>query len=100
MIRHRLMDFATIQGELKRLTKMLVTLGQMGVVALDPPPPPSWRQVVMPGAASLIVDVTPDDADSTESADDSDDIVEMNGPTSGRRIGRPLTLGGAELPAA
>ena len=48
VIRRRLMDQPTIEGELKRLTKMLVTLGQMGVVALDPPPPPSWQQAVKP----------------------------------------------------
>ena len=52
VIRRRLMDQPTIEAELKRLTKMLVTLGQMGVVMLDPPPPPSWQQAVKPAAGA------------------------------------------------
>ena len=44
VIRRRLMDPPMIEAELKRLNKMLVTLGQMGIVVLDPPPPESWKQ--------------------------------------------------------
>src|SRR5688572_27068867 len=48
VIRRRLMDQPTVEAELKRLNKMLVTLSQMGVVALDPPPPKSWQNAVKP----------------------------------------------------
>src|SRR3954453_8284544 len=44
VIRRRLMDQPNVEAELKRLTKMLVTLDHMGVAKLDPPPPPSWQQ--------------------------------------------------------
>jgi hypothetical protein len=42
------MDQPSIEAELKRLTKMLVTLGQMGVVTLDPSRPASWQNAVKP----------------------------------------------------
>lgn len=42
VVRRRLMDQPTIAAELKRVTRMLVTLHQLGVVTLTPPPPPSW----------------------------------------------------------
>src|SRR5688572_23212407 len=48
VIRRRLMDQPTVDAELKRLTKMLVTLAHLGVAELDPPPPPSWQQAVKP----------------------------------------------------
>src|SRR3954452_1106004 len=48
VIRRRLMDQPMVERELKRLTKMLVTLAHMGVVALDPPPPASWQKAVKP----------------------------------------------------
>lgn len=49
VMRGRLMDQPTIDAELKRLTRMLVTLSQLGVVTLDPPPPRSWQEAVQPG---------------------------------------------------
>jgi len=64
VIRRRLMDPPTIEAELKRLTKMLVTLGHMNVVTLDPPAPKSWQQVSTP---------TPADAARPVDADDEDD---------------------------
>lgn len=51
VIRRRLMDQPTIEAELKRLSKMLVTLSQMGVVTLDPPPPPEWQRAAKPAGA-------------------------------------------------
>src|SRR3954464_755279 len=48
VMRQRLMDQPSVDAEIKRLTKMLVTLAQMGIVILDPPPPPSWQQLVKP----------------------------------------------------
>src|SRR5688572_18901464 len=73
VIRRRLMDQPTVEGELKRLTKMLVTLAQMGVAVLDPPPPASWQQAVKPAGAALPVaggaeDAETDDGESTEPA--------------------------------
>lgn len=76
VIRRRLMDGPTIEAELKRLTKMLVTLSRMGIIVLDPPPPASWQQAVEP-AAGLSAGVESEDAASTESSDDSEDTVEM-----------------------
>src|SRR5690606_31491446 len=63
VIRQRLMDAGQIQGELKRLTRMLVTLHEMEVVVLDPPPPQSWRDAVKPK----------DHPSRTQAADDADD---------------------------
>ena len=59
------MDFPTIEGELKRLDKMLVTLSQMGIVVLDPPPPASWLQASTEPA--------PIDAEPAEAIDDGED---------------------------
>ena len=97
VIRHRLMDAPMIDAELKRLNKMLVTLGQLGIVALNPPPPESWRQPVA-GAA-------PGDGKSAEisgPADDSDDAVdsEIAKPQSFSDLKGRLTLGDAALSAA
>jgi hypothetical protein len=49
VIRRRLMDQPTIDAEIKRLTKMLVTLAQMNVVTLDPPAPEAWKNAIKPG---------------------------------------------------
>lgn len=48
VMRRRLMDLPSVEAEQKRLTKMLVTLAQMGVVTLDPPPPQSWKNAAKP----------------------------------------------------
>ena len=76
VIRRRLMDPPTIEGELKRLTKMLVTLHVMGIVVLDPPPPASWTGTKAEPAAAAPV------------PDDSEDE-----PATGDVLGK-LTLGG------
>jgi superfamily II DNA/RNA helicase len=55
VVRRRLMDQPTVDAELKRLTKMLVTLGRMGVVKLDPPPPASWEEAAKPAGAVAAV---------------------------------------------
>jgi hypothetical protein len=57
VIRRRLMDAPAVQGELKRFSRMLVTLHQMGVVVLDPAPPEAWRQAVNPAGGSLPADL-------------------------------------------
>jgi superfamily II DNA/RNA helicase len=71
VVRHRLMDQPTVEGELKRLTKMLVTLGHLGVVTLDPPPPPSWQQAIKPAATPALPVAAEADDDADDSADSS-----------------------------
>jgi superfamily II DNA/RNA helicase len=92
VIRHRLMDPPMIEAELKRLNKMLVTLGQMGIVVLDPPPPESWKQAAAPNGIAL-----PSESDSDDVAgprDDSDDADSIAPQTSSDLMGR-LKLGNA-----
>ena len=69
VIRKRLMPGPMIEAELKRLTKMLVTLNQMSVVTLNPPPPPSWNEAIQSKGELTVA--PPDQADSEE--DDVDD---------------------------
>ncbi|HWE04087.1 MAG TPA: DEAD/DEAH box helicase [Tepidisphaeraceae bacterium] len=102
VIRHRLMDFPTIEGELKRLKKMLVTLSHMGVVVLDPPLPPSWRQTIDPVIAAPTIEPPTDDPDSAEPPDDSDDSAETQSaaPQAFTELMGQLTLGAAAAPVA
>jgi superfamily II DNA/RNA helicase len=67
VIRRRLMDQPTIEAELKRLIKMLVTLSQMGVVKLDPPPPKSWQNAVKPAGVTPATDAGTGGAEADES---------------------------------
>ncbi len=93
VIRHRLMDFPTIEGELKRLTKMLVTLSGMGIVKLDPPPPASWLKAVKPAAPSPTAEGA-EDAETGESSADSDDAAEKSAvPQSVSELMGRLKLG-------
>ena len=66
VIRRRLMDQSTVEAELKRLSKMLVTLGRMGIVTLDPPPPPGWQDAAKPGAMPAPVVAKSDEVESEE----------------------------------
>ena len=66
VIRRRLMDQPTIEGELKRLTKMLVTLHTMGIVVLDPPPPASWTG----GKAAIVAEAVPDEEEDAPATGD------------------------------
>lgn len=70
VMRRRLMDQQTVDGELKRLTKMLVTLAQMGVVKLDPPPPQSWKNAVKPAGVTLAAEAKEDEDESTDAAEE------------------------------
>ena len=45
VIRRRLMEGGAVNAEIKRLTRMLITLHQMGIVVLDPAPPEAWIKV-------------------------------------------------------
>lgn len=67
VIRRRLMDQPGIEAELKRLTKMLVTLHQMEVVVLNPPPPASWLNAIKYADGAPV----PPPADDDDSEDES-----------------------------
>ncbi|HEV7299527.1 MAG TPA: DEAD/DEAH box helicase [Tepidisphaeraceae bacterium] len=85
VIRRRLMDQPTIEAEIKRLTKMLVTLSQLNVVTLDPPPPLSWQQAVQPTAVPVVStapandDSDEDDAPETKLAEPKQNVTELMG---------------------
>ena len=96
VIRRRLMDLPTVEAEVKRLTKMLVTLSQMAVVVLDPPPPQAWRNAVMPTGVKLPSDVSADEEeDESEKAAGSEASVATArvAPPSVADLKARLTLG-------
>jgi superfamily II DNA/RNA helicase len=66
VIRKRLMPQPTIEAELKRLTKMLVTLSYMGVVVLTPPAPASWEQAIKPAVAVVPEEIEEEDESTDE----------------------------------
>ncbi len=84
VMRQRLMDLPTIEGEIKRLTRMLVTLAQMGVVTLAPPPPKSWIDAVKPGGAATAdpADKPADDDESDDTESPADTVVPAATPTA------------------
>lgn len=84
VIRKRLMDQPTIEAELKRLTKMLVTLHRLQIVTLDPLPPASWNTVKAPIDENIA-----DDGD-----DESEESDATETPTDELRA--RLTLGGGD----
>jgi len=92
VIHKRLMPQPMIESELKRLTKMLVTLGYMGVVTLDPPPPKSWNEAIKPVGV-----VAADEVKSEE--DDSEEPVESvsDKPPSAADVLLQLKMGGGVL---
>jgi superfamily II DNA/RNA helicase len=73
VIRRRLMEPAVIEAEVKRLTRMLVTLSQMGVVELEPRPPASWIKKVGPAE----VPVAEVEEEEEEDAGPSKDAIEL-----------------------
>lgn len=86
VIRRRLMEQPSVDGELKRLTKMLVTLGQLGVVKLDPPAPASWQREVTPVVAPVPV------VDAGQPPDDESDEAPAPAESAQALVGR-LTIG-------
>lgn len=87
VIQRRLMDGGNIQSELKRLTRMLVTLHQMGIVVLDPAPPQTASASVaeVPGATG--------DAQEAEPADETDEQAseEFQSLLGRLTLGKPAT---------
>jgi superfamily II DNA/RNA helicase len=92
VIHKRLMPQPTIEAELKRLTKMLVTLSHMGVVTLDPPPPMSWDEAVKP-AAIVVADEPESEEDEPEEAIESAPAK----PPSAAEVLLRLKMGGGVL---
>lgn len=84
VLRRRLMDAATIAAEQKRLTRMLVTLHQLGIVQLEPPPPEAWKNAVNPSAPEALP------RERSAPADDEDAPL----PTRAELLAR-LKLGGS-----
>jgi hypothetical protein len=78
------MDQPGIEAELKRLNKMLVTLSQMGIVALDPPPPAGWQQTVGATVAPPI---------EAKAAEEEDEEDEAEKPQSVGELARRLRIG-------
>jgi len=66
VIRRRLMDQPTVDAELKRLNRMLLTLARMGVVQLDPPPPASLQKATQEPAVASGGAKDEDEEDSEE----------------------------------
>ncbi len=95
VIRRRLMEGPAIQGELKRLNKMLVTLHQLGIVVLDPLPPLAWQNAVNPSAPSdtgepIAAPAAPED----DSEDSSDDIPTVDVLMARLKLGNYAALAG------
>lgn len=110
-MRRRLMDYASVEAETKRLTRMLVTLAQLGIVTLDPPPPEAWKNAVKPAGASPVAPEPLAAADDDDEGDDDSGDAAPPGaepaltatarPTVGELMAK-LTLGdrGVLAPAA
>jgi superfamily II DNA/RNA helicase len=93
VIRRRLMDQPGTEAELKRLTRMLVTLDHLGIVELDPRPPASWQQSVKPTGVPAPVTDPSDAEDELETADSKSEMSDVKaGTTVHELIGR-LTIG-------
>lgn len=91
VIRARLMPGSDIDAELKRLTKMLVTLHRMEIVTLEPSPPKSWLDLTKPaGSASA---PAPEEAEET----DGDGATEEAPKTDVRALLGTLKIGDASV---
>jgi hypothetical protein len=89
VIRQRLMPQPEIAAELKRLTKMLVTLQYMGIVELSPTPPAAWLALVKGDAAKVV--------DEPEEEDGEDEPVHVKPPTAAELMARLKMGGGMSL---
>ena len=101
VIRRRLMDSASVQAELKRVTRMLVTLHGLEMVTLEPPPPEKWLNAVKPAgiATGDSPAVGEDDDESEESPANAGEGANAGAGTSdAKSLANQLTLGGAAAP--
>jgi superfamily II DNA/RNA helicase len=96
VIQKRLMPQPMIESELKRLTKMLVTLSHIGVVTLDPPPPSSWNEAIKSGAESLAATAEAEEDGEEEEIEASAEKAPRHLP-SAAEVKLKLRLGGDVL---
>src|SRR5687768_2235633 len=89
VMRRRLMDVPQVEAELKRLTRMLVTLGQMNVVVLDPPPPAAWKNAVKPAGTGVPVAVEAVDDDAGDGAGAPEPGSQSSQPVATARVKPP-----------
>src|SRR5690606_27938856 len=102
VIRQRLMDQPNIEAELKRLTRMPVTLSQDGAVTLDPPAPPAWQNAVKPGGEADGEKGRQEEGETEAAAEEESREEETTAPAFGELVGR-LTIGehvGAAAPVS
>ena len=95
-MRMRLMDAPSVEAELKRLTKMLVTLHRMEIVVLDPPPPASWIDATKPEGIAPLTPVVDEEEAPTEPAP-SKNLSEL---VAALTMGDKVRLSGASAPKA
>lgn len=97
VIRHRLMDPPTIEAQQRRLTRMLVTLHELGVVVLDPPPPASWLDAVKPlklaRDGSVIDEGDEDESDDSSAAEDANSQTDFSNEQDVNKLLGQLKLG-------
>lgn len=89
VMRRRLMDAPMVEAEIKRLTRMLVTLAQMNIVVLDPPPPQAWKNAVKPAGPSAAGSGNAVDDETDEAADAPEVETKTAAPTSTPRAKLP-----------
>ena len=100
VIRRRLMDSATVQVELRRLTGMLVTLHELGMVVLDPPPPESWRQAVKPKGVNVAGEALEEESDDAPEAPEKPATTDFSNQQDVNKLLGQLKLGNAAQSSA
>ena len=108
VVRRRLMEGPVIEAELKRLTRMLVTLSQMGVVTLDPPPPEAWKNAVKPKGAAPMSTAEPEDEEEEAEKEPAESVRKSPPHVSellaklklGEQIGGPAAARGVPVRTA
>jgi len=89
VMRRRLMDQPTVDAEIKRLTRMLVTLGQINVVKLDPAPPEAWKNAVKPAGSSVLSAATAVEDDAEDESPATDVTPEPSAIVAAPRVKPP-----------
>lgn len=94
VMRRRLMDGPSVEAEMKRLTRMLVTLDRMGIVVLDPPAPEAWKNASRPTPAGAASSAEPRAAEPGADEPGVDDSDPPPPPSDSRR---PATAPSASM---